>query len=150
MDKLDLNILVVGSTKWFNTFKEHFKNKPTHPNYKFEFISKLNDAIARLDHNSYDVLIIEDDYIKDNSIQLSKKAYAMSRPTIILCSSFIRYILYLLWKTFDDWPNTFTISKKMIFIKKMNDLSILDNTELLQKCHNRLDEISKEISSIVF
>lgn len=74
----------------------------------------------------------------------------MSRPTIILCSSFIRYLLYILWKIFDDWPNKFTLSKKMIFIKRINDLTILNNIDLLQKCHNNLNEISKEISSIVF
>ncbi len=147
-DNLHLNILVVGSVKWYDTFSKYFKNKTTR--YHFEFISELNKAILRLDHNSYDVLIIEDNYIKDNSIKLSKKAYAMSRPTIILCSSFIRYLLYILWKIFDDWPNKFTLSKKMIFIKRINDLTILNNINLLQKCHNNLNEISKEISSIVF
>ena len=147
-DNLHLNILVVGSVKWYDTFLKYFKNKTAR--YHFEFISELNKAILRLDHNSYDVLIIEDNYIKDNSIKLSKKAYAMSRPTIILCSSFIRYLLYILWKIFNDWPNKFTLSKKMIFIKRINDLTILNNIDLLQKCHNNLNEISKEISSIVF
>lgn len=147
-NKLSLNILAIGSVEWYKSFSTRYAGVSKH--YKFEFISNLNNAISRLDHNSYDVLVIEDDFIKNHSIILSKKAYAMSRPTIILCSSLLRYISYILWKKFDAWPNKFTISKDMIFIKFSNDLSILDNITLLQDCHNNLKKISDEISSVVF
>ena len=147
-NKLSLNILAIGSVEWYKSFSTRYVrvSKP----YKFAFISDLNNAISRLDHNSYDVLVIEDDFIKNNSITLSKKAYAMSRPTIILCSSLLRYISYILWKKFDAWPNKFTISKDMIFIKLSNDLSILDDITSLQDCHKNLKKISDEISSVVF
>ena len=147
-NKLSLNILAIGSVEWYKSFSTRYAGVSKH--YKFEFISDLNNAISRLDHNSYDVLVIEDDFIKNNSITLSKKAYAMSRPTIILCSSLLRYISYILWKKFDAWPNKFTISKDMIFIKLSNDLSILDDITSLQDCHKNLKKISDEISSVVF
>lgn len=147
-DELVLNILAIGSVEWYKNFSTRYAGLSK--TYKFEFISDLDKALARLDHNSYDVLIIEDNFIKDNSITLSKKAYAMSRPTIILCSSYLRYISYILWKKFDTWPNRFTTSKEMIFIKHANDLSILDDITSIQKCHKNLKKISNEISSIVF
>ena len=75
--------------------------------------------------------------------QILETERTLLRPTI-------ETDLYILWKIFDDWPNKFTLSKKMIFIKRINDLRILNNIDLLQKCHNNLNEISKEISSIVF
>ena len=136
-DELVLNILAIGSVEWYKSFSTRYAGLSK--TYKFEFISDLDKALARLDHNSYDVLIIEDNFIKDNSITLS-----------ILCSSYLRYISYILWKKFDAWPNRFTTSKEMIFIKHANDLSILDNITSIQNCHKNLKKISNEISSVIF
>lgn len=118
--------------------------------YKFEFITDINIANKRLDHNSYDVLVIEDAFIKNNSINLFKKAYAMSRPTIILCNSYYRYFYYTFWKHFSKWSNKFKISKEMIFITYTNNISILDDIPFLHSCQLNLSRISSEISSIVF
>lgn len=147
-NKCVLHVLAIGSQKWYMQFSARYASLTQ--TYKFEFISDVANANARLDHNSYDVLVIEDAFIKDNSINLFKKAYAMSRPTIIICNSPFRYISYILWKKFDIWPNKFTLAKSMIFIRSKNDLTVLDNIQTLQKCHDNLKAITDEISSVVF
>lgn len=143
-----LHVLVVGSAEWYKEFSGRYEQLSD--TYEFEFISDVSSAKGRLEHNSYDVLIIDSDFIKEHSIQLSKMAYAMSRPVIIVCNSLIKYICQLLWKRYSYWTNRFTISKSMIFFKLKRDLSILDDTSFFFESHNNLKNISAQITSIVF
>lgn len=142
-----LHILAIGSNKWNLKIRELCYSFI--PKFEIEFISNINIAKDRLNHNSYDILLIEDEYINRNSIVLSKMAYAMSRPTVIMCNSIFRLVYYYLWKKFAEWPNKFKISKKMIQFKYINNISFLLDKHLIFDSHNNLKNISNEIISVL-
>jgi hypothetical protein len=106
-------------------------------------------ALKRLNHNSYDILLLEDNFSKFNTIRLSTMAYAMSRPTIIICNSYFKQLYYtIFWKYFSKFCRRFKTSRKLIFFTK-NNSKHAEMVEHLAKNHLQYfqqinDEITKK------
>lgn len=116
--------------------------------YCLETILDEKLALQRLNHNSYDILLLQDGFSKYNTIRLSTMAYAMSRPTIIICNSIFKLIYYtLFWKPFSKFTRHFKTSKKLIFFSSNNS----KHSELVKHLANNhlqyFEIINNEISS---
>lgn len=83
--------------------------------YTVEYINNIKAARERLWHNSYDVLLLEERLSKKYTLDLSKMAYAMSRPTIIFCSNRLKYYSYLIWKFLSKFTKKHKTSRKLIY-----------------------------------
>jgi hypothetical protein len=142
-----INILVIGTVEWYKDFAAILSNLTT--NFTIEFICDIQKARARLWHNSYDILIIEEKFTKKHTIKLSKMAYAMSRPSIVICNNIIKNISYNCWKYMSKFTNTCETSKKLIhfMFPNKNVIRYVDN---LANHHQYFDIITKEISDNIF
>lgn len=145
MDKI--KILIIGDEFWISSFDEKILKK-SNLNYSLEKISNINDAIVRLDHNSYDILLIQESFKRKNTLYLTKMAYAMTRPSIIICNNFIIKFAYVFWKIFSSFTKKYKISKEMINVN-LNNKSIINKISYLAKNHLQyFDKINAEISSV--
>lgn len=115
--------------------------------YTVEYINDITIANKRLWHNSYDILLLEEQFSKDHTLKLSKMSYAMSRPSIILCNNAVKLYMYKLWKHLSNWTNRFITSKKLIFFIRNNDSNILSVISDLANHHQYFNIITKEICS---
>lgn len=149
MNKKRTNILVIGNKKWFDknrTFFEKLQLK-----YGVEYINDSQKALNRLWHNSYDILIIEQKFCKENTLKLSKSAYARSKPSIILCSNIFVEMLYKIWKGFSNYTNICQTMKKLMFIyygfsKKLEDF--IDSLAQCNQIYEHNNTISIEINQM--
>lgn len=148
VNKSEIKLLLIGDKEWCNRLQH--KINVFNINFIYEIISDVNEANERLDHNSYDVLVISEKFTKKYSIHLSKKAYAMSRPTFIICDSLLTNIKYTLWKFFSKFSRTYKTYKKLVFFSL--DLPKLSLVENLGKTHQTFfASICKEIdASLIF
>ena len=80
----NLNILIIGNQDWYNTIQPILAELTE--KYTTEYINDIDAANKRLWHNSYDILLLEEKFSRENTINLTKMSYAMSRPSIILCN----------------------------------------------------------------
>ena len=112
-NKKNINLLLIGNKKWYKEFIPFLTDLDS--NYTIEYISNIELANARLWHNSYDILVLEESFSKKHTIELSKMSYAMSRPTIIICNNSLKLFLYFIWKHFSDFTSRFITSKKLIY-----------------------------------
>lgn len=142
MKKKKINLLIIGYNQWCLNLKKRFNNTRL---YNIEFIYNYQDALERLRHNSYDILLLEEEYFDYNSIQLSQLSYAMSRPSIILCTSFIKLFIYKLWRKYSDWTNKFTTAKKLIHIKMLNDQQLVSYVNNLIHQSQMIKQVSIQI-----
>lgn len=134
-------VLIIGKQQWLNNVEESFAQNSE--NYAIEVIENEDDAISRLTHNSYDILIIEDKFSKLNSIELASLAYAMTRPTIVTCSNIMSYCLYTIWHHFSRFSNRFKTSKKLIYFNyKFNDINT--HIDFLSKNYAQYFNVIKE------
>ena len=108
-----IRILIIGRSLWLNEVKKSFEESSK--DYAIEVIEDEDEAISRLTHNSYDILVINEKFSNLNSIELASLAYAMTRPTIITCSNVLSYICYTIWHHFSRFSNRFKTSKKLIY-----------------------------------
>lgn len=113
--------------------------------YTIEYINDIEAANQRLWHNSYDILLLEEKFSDEYTIQLSKMSYAMSRPSIILCDNKLKLFMYKLWKKLSNFTNTFITSKKLIFFMSQKDTRITEFISNLAHHHQFFDTITKEI-----
>lgn len=144
-----IRILAIGDNEYLNSLSRVFLFNLTET-YSLETISNEKQALKRLNHNSYDVLLLQDGFTKYNTIRLSTMAYAMSRPTIIICKSIFKQFLYsYFWKPFSKFTRRFKTSRKLIFFTINNS----NNSELVKYlAENHLQyfeiinsEISKQV-----
>lgn len=141
-----LSLLIIGKQSWCKDYQHNFSNNQK---YKCQYIFDYQEALHRLQHNSYDVLLLQEKYFDYKSINLSQLSYAMSRPSVILCSSYFRYFLYKLWRKYSSWTNKYQISKKLIHIKMINDNNLNNYLYTLLPQHNLIKAVSSEIRSKV-
>lgn len=119
-ENFKIRILVIGDIEFIESLNQIFLVKLV-PKFSLEAISNEKQALQRLNHNSYDILLLQDGFSKYNTIRLSTMAYAMSRPTIIICNSIIKQVYYMLyWKHFSKFTRRFRTSKKLIFFSMNN------------------------------
>lgn len=142
MRKKKINLLIIGYNQWCLNLKKRFNN---HQLYNIEFIYDYQTALERLRHNSYDILLLEEEYFDYNSIQLSQLSYAMSRPSVILCTSIIKLIIYKIWRKYSDWTNKFAMAKKLIHIKMINDKNLVDYVNALIHQSQLIKQVSLQI-----
>ena len=139
-----INLLIIGYNEWCLNLEKKFKNQQL---YHIEFIFNYQDALQRLRHNSYDILLLQQQYFNYNSIQLSQLSYAMSRPSVILCTSYLKLFIYKIWRRYSNWTNKYKISKKLIHIKLINDQNLTQYvTGLVNQIH-MIKQVSTQIRS---
>lgn len=139
-----INLLIIGNNDWCVTLANRLLAEQ-HQNYNIQYIYTYRQAIKRLRHNSYDILLLQEDYFNYNSIELSKLSYAMSRPSIILCNSLFKILIYQIWKRTSEWTNKFSISKKLIHFKLLNTKKLSDYINQVQHQHDYIKQISNQI-----
>lgn len=150
-DKI-IKILCIGNNKLQNKIKLFEQN-----NFKYviELLSNEKNTIKhRLQHNSYDILIIDYNFLRsDISIldifSFNKMAFAMSRPSIILCNNIFQklYLKCLLFHT--SLLLKFQSAKSFIHIlsnkQLKNNLYIINNSLVY---HQYISKISNEIYTV--
>lgn len=139
-----INILIIGHREWYNEFMPTLRSNLS-MQYSIEFIDDIDHATQRLWHNSYDILLMEEKFSREYTINLSKMSYAMSRPSIILCDNALTLYTYKLWKCISKFTNKFITSKKLIFFLYKNDKKIIPFITDLSNHHQYFDIISSEI-----
>ena len=88
--KSTINVLIVGRESLYRRILFKISHKS---NYIFELINTKDEAIQRLQHNNYDILIMQSNGIKGiKPIDLLKMSYAMGKPSIILYNNFFDYL----------------------------------------------------------
>lgn len=114
-----IRILAIGEKEWIaNLNKDILHN--LEETYTLEIIINEQEAIERLTHNSYDILILQDDFSPKQSLHLATLAYAMTRPSLILCNSYLKLLMYKFWKVFSKFARKYKISRKLIFFNHYN------------------------------
>lgn len=138
-----INLLIIGNNLWCINLVNNLNNNDL---YNIQYIYTYKDAIKRLRHNSYDILLLQQEYFNYSSIQLSKLSYAMSRPSIILCSSFFKLIIYQVWKNTSQWTNKYSISKQLIHFKKINYKTLCTYIQKIANHKDYIKEITNQIN----
>ena len=112
-NKKILNILVVGNQEWINGHKDLIKI--LQKSYTIEYKTQIKDALERLWHNSYDILLIDQEFVKQHTIDLTRLAYARSKPSVILCNNIFTSMYYKLWKKFSKVTKTCKTMRQLMF-----------------------------------
>lgn len=108
-----LNILVVGDQVWIKSHQDLIKI--LQKSYTIEYKTKIKDALQRLWHNSYDILLIDQNFVKNHTIDLTRMAYARSKPSVILCNNVISSTYYKLWKRFSKMAKACPSMKQLMY-----------------------------------
>ena len=106
-----IRVLAIGKKEWIDNLDNDVLKK-LDCTYTLEIINDEHDALERLTHNSYDILILQDDFSPLKSIHLATLAYAMTRPTLILCNKNLKLFKYIIWKIFSIFTRKYKTSKK--------------------------------------
>lgn len=141
-----VNLLIIGNNIWCIDLVNRLKLQEK---YNIQYIYNYRAAIKRLRHNSYDVLLLQQQYFNYNSVELSKLSYAMSRPSIILCKSYFKMFIYWIWKHTSQWANKHTIAKEIIHFKYLNYKSLDNYIEKILYQHDLIDDITKQIKKAI-
>lgn len=142
-----IRILIIGESKWINQFKTDVLVS-LQSDFETETISELKAAQDRLSHNSYDILILQNRFKKTDSVELASLAFAMTRPSIIICQNILSLIICKFYKMFSRFFNKYKISRKLIYFNLNNssvNKKILSLSKDYKKFYNMVnEEISKE------
>lgn len=136
-----IHILIMGNPQWVASFNKNRLSTFEYP-YTIEIITDIDKAIFRLEHNSYDLLILEDEYFKNQTINLVSMAYAMTRPSLIICSNIIKLFSKNLMKIFSSFFRKYKTSKKLIYFTLDNN-RLNSKIEYLAKNHLQYTNIVK-------
>lgn len=115
-----IKILTIGNPQWIDRISMNILNSLDFP-ISIERISDESTAKERLTHNSYDILLLQDEFIK-NTIDLTKLAYAMTRPSIMICDSYLSILKYSFWRIFSRFARKHKISSRLIHFSMINDI----------------------------
>ena len=108
-----LNILVVGNQEWIDKHQDLIKILKK--SYTIEYKTQIKDALERLWHNSYDILLIDHQFVKQHTIDLTRLAYARSKPSVILCKNIFSTIYFKLWKKYSKVTKTCKTMRQLMF-----------------------------------
>lgn len=109
-----LKILVVGNQGWIKKHKKFFDELKDY--YKIQYLTTIAEATQRLWHNSYDLLLIEHKFCKENTIDLTTYSYARSKPSIILCQNMFVKLYYDFWKKFSGMAKICNTIRRLMFV----------------------------------
>ena len=107
------------------------------PLISIEKVTEEDKAFKRLDHNSYDVLVLQDGFVK-NTLDLPIMAYAMTRPSIIVCKNIFKLLYYYCWRFFSRFSRSFKLSKKLINFAVQDDEDYLKQ-QIVFLAHSHLN-----------
>lgn len=131
-----INFLIIGHSEWFDSIRGILSDIEIP--HTVQFISDLEAAKARLWHNSYDILIMEQKFSKEYTIKLSQMAYAMFRPSIIVCENKWSTLLYKIKHFFLLLQHPYHTFTK---INKFTTLDAKSINQLVEYFHfNKLDK----------
>lgn len=139
-------ILIIGNENFQNKLKSIYLTKSLTCQYTVESVIDESDALKRLNHNSYDLLLLQDNFTKFGSVRLATMAYAMSRPTIIICETFLKEFYYFIWKHFSKFSHRFKTSRKLIYFSLLKSNKSKLILFLIKNHLEYFDEINREIS----
>lgn len=145
-DDKTYRILIIGNQDFQDELKSMFLVKLLTCHYTIESIICENDALKRLNHNSYDLLLLQDNFTKYGAVRLASMAYAMSRPTIIICTNIFKEFYYFIWKHFSKFSNRFKTSRKLIFFSLIGSKKSKLALHLIKNHLQYFDTINQEIS----
>lgn len=139
-----LHILIIGNDQWYSQHSSFFKK--LQDKYSLEYIKDIHEASQRLWHNSYDMLLIEQKFCKENTIKLSKLSYARSKPSIILCNNLFMELIYKIWKRFSKFCRICSTMRKLMFIYYNINKQLIRNIDNIANTHYQYrDSITLEI-----
>jgi len=140
-----IKILIIGKHDWIERLSS--KLDKMEETFVIEKIENEDAAVQRLKHNSYNILLIQDQFSKINPIKLASLAYAMTRPSIILCSNRLRYMKFKVWQFCSRFARKFKTSRVLInFNFGSVDLE-KQITTLANDYMNYFDKVNEEIKS---
>jgi hypothetical protein len=140
-----IKILIIGNPNWITLFKlKILDNLPS--DYHLESISNIIDAKNRLNHNSYDILIIQNSFSKEHTICLAKFAYAMTRPSLIIYNSLLSLLKAKICRLFSKFFNKFKLTHKLIHFETLDNIKLINNKiEYLANNHLQyFDDVNNE------
>lgn len=130
-----IKILIIGRSDWITMFKIKTLVKLT-SDYSLESISNIIEAKNRLNHNSYDILIIQNSFSKEHTLNLTKFAYAMTRPSIVIYDSIFSLLKAKIKRCFSKFFRKFKLTKNMIYFDiEQNTKTINYKIEYLANNH---------------
>lgn len=139
------HILVVGNQQWIDN--QEFLKK-LEQDYDVQYLTTYREASERLWHNSYDLLIIENRFCKQHSIDLTEYSYARSKPSIILCQNILIKWYYDFWKKFSRIAKICATLKKLMFTIVQTDKSLLyDINKIISRNYSYQDKIDAQIEA---
>ena len=137
----ELKLLLIGQKEWCQSLLRTLGS-----GFKTQYIYEYEKAMQRLKHNSYDVLVVQQSYFRYKSIQFSQLSYAMSRPSVIVCSSLYHYILYSILNRVGAFTKSFKFSRDMIYIKYQKKfIGIQKYIKSIPKKNDMIQLISKQL-----
>lgn len=138
-------ILLIGKREWIAEVRERLN--AANNSFSIEEIDNEDDALTRLTHNSYNILVLQDTFSDTCPTKLAAMAYAMTRPSIIVCSSWFSFLKFKIWKKFSKFVKLFKTSKLLIhFNLKMK--SIDEHVKALSLNYSQyFKEVNKEIKN---
>lgn len=142
--KYDVKLLVIGTKSWLE--KLCAITDKLSLIYHIQFISDINQARERLWHNSYDILIIEQQFTKIHTINLSKMAYAMFRPSIVICDNIFKVLKYKFWQLISKFSRKYKTFKTINSYTKLSENNIIMLIEYYHKNKCDINIITKQIS----
>ena len=145
-ENLIYRILIIGGNQFQEKIRSIYLTKKLTFKYSLESVVEEKEALKRLNHNSYDLLLLEDNFSKYKTIRLATMAYAMSRPTIIICNSIFKEIYYFIWKHFSKFSKRFKTSRKLIYFSLLNARNSKLILFLIKNHLQYFDIINAEIS----
>lgn len=92
------NVLLVGRTDWCESMKSLLEAHHFH----VESIDNVPDAEKRLSHNNFGLLVIDDDFCRSKTMRFATLTFALTKPTIIKCSTLCRFLFNVAMK-FNKW-----------------------------------------------
>lgn len=139
------HILVVGNQDWID--RQDFL-KELEKEYSIQYLTTYKEASKRLWHNSYDLLIIENRFCKQHSIDLTTYSYARSKPSIILCQNKMVKLYYDLWKKFSRIVKVCATLKKLMFTLVEDDSSLISNIKkIVSNSYDYQQQINAQIEA---
>lgn len=144
-NKKVIHILVVGNQEWID--RQNFL-KELGKEYSLQYLTTYIEASKRLWHNNYDLLIIENRFCKQHSIDLTQCSYARSKPSIILCQNVMVKLYYDLWKKFSKITKVCATLKKLMFTIVQSDNSLIsDIKKIVTGNYNYQERINAQIEA---
>jgi len=146
-------VLVIGNENTYNKIVSVMPLTINNKTVMFELITVEKDAIARLQHNNYDVLLLQYGFLKHfRSYNLLKMSYAMCKPSIIIHNDFVKYFIDTLLFKISSFRKKYIFSPfliKHIYNPNLKNVKATIINILSKSNHVTLNDIYNNIVSLL-